>query len=586
MTLRTVCRIPLCALVSASALAIAASPASAQTLPGKYFQILRAEAERADGQAAGGQRGGRGGAAADRQVGQLAGLVLGAAVLYAKEHPDNPSYGDKKMLERALRAGDALRQASADGRFTRLNWQWDVALWLDAYRLLEKELGDERKAQWRGELERLVQIMARDVAPRVDIPRYQSPYLITSPNHFSIWSSTVYLAEKVFGNREWEELGGRVMHRYCATEQSPDGYWGEHNMSGPTTGYNYLTTGSVSLYYEHSGDPVAKEALRRVTTFHINYTWPNGQPVEVINDRNRYNGVYAWAHFGFSNFPDGRRYAEFLTERLGNRAGGGRIAQNALYWHDGPTERIGLDKIEHVHQMSVPAGFRKAGPWTYCLSGLISTLSMNRFYMARQGHVGIFHEKTGQIVTGASSKRQPELATFMVTADGETRSMPLDSKLRMGEGDADDYLALAYDTYYAELRIPRPEGNRLRLRADLAHTAPRQSARMTLQLILHPGQELETGSGEKFVLGPEKLSLTPEQIGGWIRHHGWKIEVPATARLDWPVYPYNPYDDAPETSLNRAVGALWVPVQLRNGGGGPRNLGQRIEFTFEVPAAE
>ncbi|MEX0717157.1 MAG: hypothetical protein WD066_11235 [Planctomycetaceae bacterium] len=584
MTPRPLARVALRMLVVASAIACSAiHSAQAAALPGKYFEMLRGEAERGDErpgeQPAAGARG-------DRQVGRLASLALGAAVLYAKEHADNPSHGDKEMLARALRAGDQLHEASVDGRFSRLNWQWDVALWLDAYRLLEKDLGDERRAKWKGELERLVRIMAREVAPRVDAPRYQSPYLITSPNHFSIWSSTVHLAGKVFGNKEWEELGARVMHRYCATEQAPDGYWGEHNMSGPTTGYNFLTTQSVALYYEHSGDPVAKEALRRVTTFHANYTWPNGHPVEVINDRNRSNGVRAWAHFGFSNFPDGRRYAEYLVERMGRGDGGGRVAQNALYWHDGDSEPIGLDKDQHVHRMSVPAGMRKSGPWTYCLSGLISTLSMNRYYMARQGHVGIYHEKTGQIVTGANSKRQPELATFMVAAEGETRSTPLDSKLEMSDGTDPDALTLAYDTFYAVLRVPRPEGGKLRLRADLAHTAARQSARMTLQLILHPGEELETAAGGKYVLGEEKLELGPEQLGGWIKHHGWKIELPDTARLDWPVYPYNPYADARETSLSRAVGALWAPVQLRSGGGGPRNVGQRIEFVFDVPAGE
>ena len=63
--------------------------------------------------------------------------------------------------------------------------------------------------------------------------------------------------------------------------------------------------------------------------------------------------------------------------------------------------------------MSITAGIRKTGPLTTCLSGLIATQAVNsRFYLDRQGNVSVLHEKTGLIITGANSKRQPELATF------------------------------------------------------------------------------------------------------------------------------------------------------------------------------
>ena len=85
---------------------------------------------------------------------------------------------------------------------------------------------------------------------------------------------------------------------------------------GPATGYNYLTMCCVALYFEHSLDPGALCALRRATEFHVHYTWPNGMPAETINGRNRYWPVPTWGHFGFSHWPDGRRYAALLTEKL------------------------------------------------------------------------------------------------------------------------------------------------------------------------------------------------------------------------------------------------------------------------------
>ena len=117
----------------------------------------------------------------------------------------------------------------------------------------------------------------------------------------------------MLGNKDWEDLGATALHRLAAEEQTPDGYWGEHTDNGPATGYNYLTMTCVALYYEHSHDPAALEALRRATDFHKHFTWPDGTPVETINGRNRYWDVSPWGHFGFSHWPDGRRYAEFLA---------------------------------------------------------------------------------------------------------------------------------------------------------------------------------------------------------------------------------------------------------------------------------
>ena len=65
----------------------------------------------------------------------------------------------------------------------------------------------------------------------------------------------------MFHNKEWEDCGAKVMHRLAVEEQTFDGYWGEHTDNGPATGYNYLTLTGVALYYEHSGDPAALQAL-------------------------------------------------------------------------------------------------------------------------------------------------------------------------------------------------------------------------------------------------------------------------------------------------------------------------------------
>src|SRR5436190_20803647 len=76
--------------------------------------------------------------------------ILAPAVLYAKRHPDNPHFHDPKMLALAIRIGDLLASEDERGAYEpRLDSDWDTYMWLEAYRLLEDDLGEERRAKWR-----------------------------------------------------------------------------------------------------------------------------------------------------------------------------------------------------------------------------------------------------------------------------------------------------------------------------------------------------------------------------------------------------------------------------------------------------
>src|SRR5207247_2567897 len=313
--------------------------------------------------------------------------ILAAAVLYAKQHAANAHYRDPKMFSLAIRIGDLLAtECEKNHAETCFEEEWDAHMWLEAYRLLAPELGEERRVRWRRSIEAEVAPLAFDAMKRQEFPWYNTPYIGTSPNHFASWAALILLFGRVFGNKDWENLGARILHRFAAEEQAPDGYWGEHSRNGPTTGYNHITFTQVAFYWEYSKDPAALKALRRATDFHEHFTYPDGAPVETINDRNRYWKVDSWGHFGFSNFPDGRRYAEFLTsfylEHEVSLEHLGRVAQNALYYHQGPAEPIPQDEVRYWRQLSVPAGIRKCGPWVVALSGLISTQAVaNQFYL-------------------------------------------------------------------------------------------------------------------------------------------------------------------------------------------------------------
>src|SRR5262249_47037173 len=93
-----------------------------------------------------------------------------------------------------------------------------------------------------------------------------------------------------------------------------------------------------------------------------------------------------------------------------------------------------------------------------------------------------------------------------------------------------------------------------------------------------------TAAGQ-FVLDDKRLELGPEQIGGTIRHRGWTLRVDPTARLVWPILPFNPYRNAPETDPRHAVGALSVPVKVQRpwATGFNWRTGE-IAFALEAPA--
>jgi len=506
----------------------------------------------------------------------FASAVLIPAVLYTKLHPDNKHYLDSSMLRLAEKIGDMLADENARGVYTlRGDSDWDTYMWMEAYRLLDSSLGDRRREQWSQAILENVALLEPLLLKCVNYPEYNAPYIITSPNHYAIYASTLLVAGTVFDKPEWIRIATKVLKRFVGQEQAPDGFWGEHSRNGPTTGYDYLTETQVALYWEYSKDSAALDALRRSKDFHLNYTYPDGTPVETINDRNRYWDVSMWGHFGFSNFPDGRRYAAFLTgffSEDGDIQSLSRLAQNVLYFHEGKIEPIPQDKFSYFHQMKIPAGIRKTGPWVVCLSGLTEPEDiLNNFFLDRQGNISVYHIKPGLIITGANSKRQPDLATFTENINNQIVHMPLNSYLQMN--DSADRLALAYNTFFAILRVPKPAETRMELRFITRYKWGEAVSRLNLQLVLKPGMILETGSGIKIVPGKDNFDLGDKELGGFIRHNGWVFHTPPGAHLKWPVFPFNPYTDSPETSLRHAIGILTVPLKEED---------QDISFAIEV----
>lgn len=574
------------ALALVGAVLCVAAPRS--SLPGGYFDVMEEGVARVQARLDAEPR------ATLRDIEETTGWrhfphsILAAAVLYTSKAPENRSQGDHKKLALAIRIGDLAAGADERGVFSdRLDSHRDAYMWLEAYRLLEAKLDAGRRARWKACLVRNVAILAARCLEWRDVPAYNYHFLVTSTNHFALWATDVMLAGELFKREDWLALGRHILRRLATEEQSPDGYWGEYSSAGPTNGYNLLTLSAVGVYWEYTRDPEALSALRRATEFHEYFTYPDGQPVETVNDRNRYWDSSLYGNFAFTHFAEGRAFARFLFEcfpasRL-DMEPLGRIAQNALYYHAGPLAAIPQQSERYAHRLTGPAGIRKSGPWVTALSGLIATQPASaRWFLERQSNVSVFHEGAGLIITGGNSRSQPELATFSETIKGDKHYLPLWSKLQMG--DAADRLWLAYNSFSSEIAVQEDKDSDLRLRfAIRGRGAPRERAGMALQLCLKEGEELITGTGLRVRLGAEKLTLSPDQIGGRIEHHGWKLSTDAPVSLTWPVFPYNPYRGGPEIHLERAVGVLSVPLTWPANHTPPAE--QTIEFRLSVSRA-
>jgi len=540
-------------------------------LPLRYFQLLEAGITRVEKRLA--EEKNVTLASLESQPGwtHFPNAILMPAVLYTKSHALNKRYGDASLLQLAENIGDLLVTEYDKGNYTaRGDNDWDTYMWLEAYRVLETKLGEERRLRWQKVLVKELELLEPRLALCQDYPMYNAPYITTSPNHYSIYASTLLVGGHVFNKPGWVKLARKVLRRFCVEEQTPDGYWGEHSKEGPTTGYDYLTVTQIALYWEYSKDPEAIKALRRSTDFHQYFTYPDGTPVETINDRNRYWGVSMWGHFGFSHFPDGRRYAAFLASFSpyggdtksygGDMQSLGRIAQDALYYHEGKTSPIPQDQPNYMHAMKVKAGIRKTGPWVVSLSGIIAPpVSLNTFFLDRQSNLSIFNEKKGLIISGANSKHQPELATFTEVIGSDSIHMPVSSRLDMGEKS--DRLAIAYNTYFAILEVPKPSEKQLKFHFTTTYKWGDATSGMTLQLVLKPGEMLETGTGKKVMIGTDKIELGDDDLGGMIKQNGWTLHLPPGMHLSWPIYTYNPYKGKPETDLIHAVGALHITLK-------------------------
>ncbi len=207
----------------------------------------------------------------------------------------------------------------------------------------------------------------------------------------------------------------------------------------------------------------------------------------------------------------------------------------------------------------------RQGPWFVCLSAYTGAVVKSRWIQDRQSFASVFHDKIGLILGGGNTKLQPAWSSFTVgdmallahkpgdirpkfLAKGELYHVPTAAKLlRQPLG-----LDLTYGKETCRVRVNLVDEQTLEYLVESTVDSGLPVA-AHLTLIPRLGKPLETAGGQKLTLDKKPVTMTPQQLGGELRHAGYRLTLPASATLHWPTLPHNPYrkDGRAEASEGR-----------------------------------
>lgn len=474
------------------------------------------------------------------------------AVAYATAGTGNKYHKDPQLLAVIAKAGDALiDDMDEHGRWEfrkkdGSTWGktlmcWTYSRWIRTYVLV----GDDFPAAERDRWSRALTLGYGEIA------KHELGGVHNIPTHQAMG---LYVAGKALRRPEWCQKAAEFMARVVAA-QAEGGYWAEGQ--GPVVLYDFVYLEALGVYYAVSGDHRVLDALAKGARFHERFTYPSGQCVETIDQRNPYHDRVEAGNVGFTFTPDGRAYLARQWRLLGGHLDADLMASLLLYGQEGSIAEslAAADQAFVLREAGVDrAATLRRGPWFVCLSAYTTPVSTSRWHQDRQNLVSIWHEKTGLIVGGGNTKLQPAWSSISVGDEGLLRHRPGDTKpafLPKGQlFHVPSQAALMIEPQTAlELKVG-PETCSIRIEIQDARHLVYQLERkggsdlpVAAHLTILPrlGKPLTAGTGRTVKLGAEPVEWGPAELGGSVRHAGFALRVPNSAALCWPVLPHNPY---------------------------------------------
>ena len=334
------------------------------------------------------------------------------AVAWATQGNGNAFYHSDKLLAAIIKAGAALIAAQKphgmfvfrkkDGsEWGDIYMPWTYSRWIRAFSLIRDAMPDDAR---RMDYKRLTLgyagiLKTELVKPVQNIPAHDAMGL--------------YLAGKTFDHPEWCDAAKSYMKK-VVDAQYPDGFWTEH--VGPVINYGFVYVDAVGTYYAMSHDPGILPALKRAAEFHSAFVYPDGRPVEVVDERNPYSEELVAPNVGFTFSTVGRSWAKARIEdrlKKGN-LGADLIASYIAYGEEGPVEPIEKSAQQtFVTKDGNAATFRNA-PWFACLTSYHANVDNVRWIQDRQNFFSLYRDGSHVIIGGGNTKLQPLWSTFTV----------------------------------------------------------------------------------------------------------------------------------------------------------------------------
>ena len=337
-------------------------------------------------------------------------VMFPLAVAWAAPGRNNPYYHNTEILKIIAKAGEKLvDEQDESGRWTfrkkdNSTWgqshiTWTYTRWIRTFNLVKDALPPESRAKWEKGLRLGYKYIAEFCSG-------------TNTHNIAIYHAAgLYVAGIVFGNEEWKTIAANLMHRLIA-RQSPDGYWSEH--LGPVVVYNYVYLEALGIYYHYSKDPVVLEALTRGARFHNILRWPNGTIASVVDERSGYSSSRRMGNVGFTFTPEGRRYLEQQLGPFYRKKALINMDAAATFLQEGDSGELAPIPGKTSKYLSGDGKFlvARSAPYQWVLSAYSCKAMKSRWFMDRQTHVELCHDKLGVIGTGGNTKMQPYFSTF------------------------------------------------------------------------------------------------------------------------------------------------------------------------------
>jgi len=513
-------------------------------------------------------------------------LMYPLTVAYATKSTRNPYYHDPKLLSVIVKAGDPLlANMDRQGQWTFTNkdgstWgqirmPWTYSRWIRTFRLIRDRMPPEARKAWTEAL----------TLGYTGISKYNMRSVHNIPAHHAMG---LYIAGATLDRPEWRRQAGDFLMKIVAA-QSEGGYWSEGK--GPVVRYGFVYVDALGTYYAASGDRRVLPALERAAAFHRHFTYPGGQCVETIDQRNPYYDTIAPGNVGFTFTPTGRAYLKHQWSRLDiEHFSTDLIASLLLHGREGPVEEMPPDAPADTFLLTEGGAARAAivrrGPWFVCLSAYVTPISASRWIQDRQNFVSVYHDQAGLILGGGNTKLQPAWSNFTVgdmallahrpgdtnpdfLPKGRLDHVPRAAKLVV---DPEPGLGLSYGEETCRIQIEPRDDRTLDYRIE-ATAVSGLPVVAHLTLIPRFGKTLLTAGGEKVTIGEKPVLLSPEQLGGRLTHAGYRVHLPSTASLHWPALPHNPYRKDGSATAKQGRIEIRIPLDRDH---------RRHKITFEI----